>query len=222
MKKTIALRLLLLVTLAASVSGCRIVWTDPPTPTPAPTATATFTLTPTPTETPTPLPTSTPTQTATPIPTQSIGAIAYELNSVLQGHGVEAAAEYDPSKPGIHKIIIITSVDQTDWNKSLPAEWRPVYVSETELAAVIQFKQVLLDYKGFTVRGYGRVYVGRFRTDTEVWLRNAKTGDQIAYTLFVGQEPPPIPNRITGDTVLTGPSVSSEALQYWLKDYVEK
>jgi hypothetical protein len=220
MKKTIALRLLLLVTLATSVSGCRIVWTDPPTPTPAPTATST--LTPTPTETPTPLPTSTPTQTATPIPTQSIGAIAYELNSVLQGRGVEEAAEYDPSKPGIHKIIIITSVEQTKWNKSLPEAWRPLFVSETELALVLQFNQVLLDYKGFTVRGYGRVYVGRFRTDTEAWLRNAKTGEQIAYNMYVGAEPPPIPNRITSSIDLTGPSVSSEELQYWLKDYVEK
>ncbi|MBI5935200.1 MAG: hypothetical protein HY867_15980 [Chloroflexi bacterium] len=222
MKKAILFRLLLLVVLAASLSGCRIVWTDPPAPTPTLTPTATSTLTPTPTDTPTPMPTDTPTQTPTPIPTQSIGAIANEFSPVLQEHGVEAAAEYDPSKPGIHKIIIITSVDQTDWNKSLPEAWRSVRVSETELVLVLQFNEVLLDYKGFTVRGYGRVYVGRFRTDTEAWLRNARTGDQIAYNLFVGQDPPPIPNRITSNTVLTGPSVSSEILQLWLKDFVEK
>jgi len=220
MKRNILPRVILLIAIAASTTSCRIVWTDPPTPTP--TATATSTLTPTPTDTPTPLPTSTPTQTVTPIPTQSIGSIANALSSVLQGHGLEDAAEYDPTKPGIHKIIIITSVEQTDWNKSLPEAWRPVRVSETELVAVIQFTQVLLDYKGFNVRGYGRVYIGRFRTDTEVWLRNARTGDEIAYNKYVGQDPPPIPNRITSSIDLTGPSVSSEELQYWLKDFVEK
>lgn len=220
MKKNRSRLVLVFLLISTLVSSCRIVWTDPPTPTP--TMTATATLTPTPTETPTPLPTSTPTQTITPIPTQSIGSIAYALNSVLQGRGVAEAAEYDPTKPGIHKIILITAVEQTVWNKSLPEAWRPLRVSETELVVVLQFNQVLLDYKGFNVRGYGRVYIGRFRTDTEVWLRNAKTGEQIAYTMYVGQDPPPIPNRITSSIDLTGPSVSSEELQYWLKPYVEK
>ena len=220
MKRKNLAGIFLQVVLSLLIAGCTIVWTDPPTPTPTPTATST--LTPTPTNTSTPEPTSTPMQTATPIPTQSIGAIAYELNSVLQGHGVDAAAEYDPNKPGIHKIILITAVDQSDWNRSLLEAWRPIYVSETELVVVLQFNKVQIDYKGFIVRGYGKVYVRRFRTDTEAWLRNAKTGDQIAYNLFVGQDPPPIPNRITSGTVLTGPPVSSEILQLWLKDFVEK
>lgn len=221
MKKAGSFHLFWLFVLAVLILGCGVM-ASPPTPTPIPSPTQ-----PPPTATPvpptsTPLPTDTPTPTVTPAPTQSIASLANELMPVTLGEGVEEAAAYDPGKAGIHKVIIITVVDQSDWNRSLPESWQPLRVSETELVAVFKFNEVLLEWQTFLVRGIGKVYLGRWRIDTEVWLREASTGKQLGYILFKGEEPPPFPGRITSNTVLTGPTVPSEIIQLWMKDYVEK
>jgi hypothetical protein len=222
MKKTNFTQLVLLIALAVSVSGCRIEWTETPAPTPTLTATATATLTPTPTETPTPAPTATLTSTITPVPTQSIGAIANALMPVTQGIGVAEAGEYNINNPGVHQIILISTVDQSDWNKSLPDSWRSTHVSQTELVVVLQFNKIVLKTQSYFIYGIGKIFLGRYRTDTEVWLREARTGKQIAYNVFLGAEPPPFPGRIRSDMVLIGPPASSAELQVWLMPFVEK
>lgn len=210
-------RWLWLVILTALISGCGSP-AIPPTPTPLPTLTLTATPIP-PTETP--VPTDTPIPTFTPLPVQDLFTIADELLPVTQGTGVEEAAEYDPNDPGIHPIILIASTQQFEWIKILPEEWMPLRVSETELVVNLKFNLVFLDRNRYVFYG-GRFWVGRFRTDTEVWLREAKTGKLLAYNLFVGQEPAPFSGRITSDTDFTGPPVSSSELELWLKPFVEK
>jgi hypothetical protein len=217
---------LLMMALVATTSSCRIVWTDPPTPTPAPTATltATATLTPTPTDTPTPTPTDTPTQTATPAPPQSLDDIVDALILVIQGFGLEDAAAYDPTKPGVHPIIIISPEKQTEWNQSLPEDWHPSSVGNTELVSVLKFTNVLVETRYFYIYRYGKAESKRYRRDSEVWLFEAKTGKQIGYMLFTGSEPPSFPGgRMTiNDTTIIGPPVSTTTLQLWLLPYVEK
>jgi hypothetical protein len=135
---------------------------------------------------------------------------------VTQGIGVAEAAVYDPKEPGIHLIVLISVTDQSEWNKSLPEAWRSLRVSDTELVVNLKFNLVFLDRNR-----YWRFLIGRFRTDTEAWLREAKTGKQLAYNIFVGQEPEPFTRRITSDTDFTGPPVSPSELILWLKPYVE-
>ncbi|MBI5935199.1 MAG: hypothetical protein HY867_15975 [Chloroflexi bacterium] len=222
MKKHQSIQWLLLVSLAATSLSCRVEWTDPPTPTPAPTATATATLTPTPTETPTPAPTETSTPTITPVPTQSLSAIASALQPVTQGTGVPEAAAYDPAKTGIHPIFVIASEEQSEWNKNLPEGWRSFSVGQTELVAVVRHNKVLLGTERYYIPRYGDITLGRFRTDTEIWLRAARTGEQVAHTVFQGEEPPGFPGRIKSNMVLTGPAVPFEIVHLWLQEFVEK
>ena len=222
MKLTKFFQTLLLVAMVVTMSSCRIEWTETPAPTPTLTATATATLTPTPTETPTPAPTETSTPTITPVPTQSISAIASALQLVTQGTGVPEAAAYDPTKTGIHPIFVIASEEQSEWNKNLPEEWRSFSVGQTELVAVVQINSVLLEWERFYIGRYSHVFLGRFRTDTEVWLRAAQTGEQVAYMVFPGEEPPGFPSQVRPNMVLTGPAVPFEIVHLWLQEFVEK
>jgi hypothetical protein len=193
----------------------------PPTPTPLPTLTSTSTPIP-PTETP--VPTDTPTPTFTPVPTQSLDEIIEAVMPAAEGNEVAEAAAYDLSKPGIHPIVFIAAKDQDDWNESLPVEWRPTHVSQAELVAVIR-----LVYMKFAVQRYrtpgaagGGVFVRAYRVDTEVLLREAKTGNLIATTIFKGGPAPALPDRLpAGTTALYGDLVPFGTIQLWLKDYVE-
>lgn len=208
--------------LVATMSSCRIEWTETPAPTPMPTATATLTLTPTPTETPTPAPTETSTPTITPAPTQSISSIAYALAPVAQGTGVPEAAVYDPNKPGIHPIFVIALEEQSEWNKNLPEGWRPSDVSQTELVAVIRLNKMFLEGRRVSIHGSGDVVLGRYRNDTEIWLREGRTGKQIAHMVFEGEEPPTFPDRLKSYAALIGPAVPFEVVHLWLQEFVEK
>lgn len=212
--------------LVATMSSCRIEWTETPAPTPMPTATptSTATLTPMPTDTPTPAPTETPTQTATPAPPQSLEDIVDALILVIQGFGAEDSAVYDPKRSGVHPIVIISPEKQAEWNQSLPEEWQSSSVSNTELVAVLKFTNVLVETRYFYIYRYGKAESKRYRRDSEVWLFEAKTGEQIGYMFFAGAEPPSFPGgRMTiDDTIIIGPPVSTTTLLQWLLPYVEK
>ncbi|MFZ5856503.1 MAG: hypothetical protein ACOYZ6_06705 [Chloroflexota bacterium] len=193
----------------------------PPTPTPLPTLTSTSTPIP-PTETPTP--TDTPTPTITPVPTQSLDDILEALMPAAQGSEVAEAAAYDLSKPGIHPIVFIAAKDQDDWNESLPVEWKPSNVNQAELVAVVRYINVQTDVRRYRTPGTtgGNVYVRTYRVDTEVLLREARTGNLIATTTFKGEPAPNLPDRLpAGTTALYGIPVPFGTIQLWLKDYVE-
>jgi hypothetical protein len=209
--------------LAALLVGCGAP-PIPPTPslTPSPTQ-------PPPTSTPippteTPAPTDTPTPTFTPVPTQSLDEILVALMPAAQGSEVAEAAAYDLGKPGIHPIVFIAAKDQSGWNESLPVEWRPSNVSQAELVAVVR-----LIYMNFAVQRYrtpgvtgGMVTVVSYRVDTEILLREAKTGDLITTIVFKGGAAPALPNRLpSGTTALYGDPAPFGNIQLWLKDYVE-
>jgi len=218
MKHRKVLQILLFVAVVTATSGCRIVWTDPPTPTPVPTATATATLSPTPTDTPTPVPTETLTPTITLVPTQSIEAIANAFMPVTEEKGVPEASAYDPTKIGIHPIIIISAEDQAVWNKRMPKPWLSMNVGQTELVGIVRINRVIMERRKINTLGF----IYRIRTDTEVWLREAQTAKLIAYTIFEGDTPPPFNSWSRRATNSIGSPVSVEVVMYWLKEYVEK
>jgi hypothetical protein len=143
---------------------------------------------------------------------------------VIQGFGADDAAAYDPMKPGIHPIVIISPVKQIEWNQSLPEEWRPSSVNNTELVAVLKFTNVLVELRYFYIYRYGDAESKRYRRDSEVWLFEAKTGKQVGYMLFTGDEPPSFPGQkmTFDDTTIIGQPVSATVLQQWLYPFVEK
>ena len=191
----------------------------PPTPTPLPTLTLTATPIP---PTDTPVPTDTPTPTVTPVPTQSLDDILEALMPAAQGSEVAEAAAYDLSKPGIHPIVFIAAKDQDGWNESLPVEWQPSNVSQVELVAVVRIIYVIFGADRYNVPGGGYVIVKTYRVDTEILLREAKTGRLITSTIFKGGPVPTLKPRLpAGTTNLYGDPVPFGTIQLWLKDYVE-
>jgi hypothetical protein len=213
--------LLWLFVLASLLAGCGG-FSNPPTPTPLPTSTQ-----PPPTVTPvpptnTPVPTDTPAPTVTPVPTQSIDDIVNLLKPVVEGTGVPEAAAYDPDKPGIHPLVFISPVDQGVWDVSLPKTWIPLNVSQVELVAVLRYTDVLLQLHWFGTSKGGKTQIGRYRIDTEVWLREARTGTQIAFATFRGDDPLPFPSHLPSGVMPKGEATSSDVIQIWLKSYVEK
>lgn len=214
-----------LVMAAALILGCSVL-TSPPTPTPVPTQPPTATAVPataTPVPTNTSLPTPTPTFTATAIPTQSLEEIIAAVMPVTQRRGVDKAAEYEPDKPGIHPIVIIASREQEEWNQNLPAAWVPLHISQTELVAIITYKEVVVEQARYIGKGTGIVFVKRVRVDTEVVIRDAKTGLDVAFNMFDGGEPPVLPKTLPlGTQALYGTSVAYETMIEWLRTYVEK
>lgn len=207
------------IVLAALLAGCGVI-ADPPTPTPLPSPTQ-----PPPTATPipptdTPVPTATPTPTATPLPSQTIEEIVPLLKPVVEGNGVPEAAEYDPDEPGIHPLVFISPIRQGVYDFSLPKTWIPQNIGQVELVAAIRFNNVLIQTRHYHV---ANTTIGRYRVDTEVSLREARTGNLIASTTFQGSDPSSFPKgeRLPkGD--LLGAAASADIILIWLKDYVEK
>ena len=196
-----------------------------PVPTFTPTALATSTALPTATltSTETPVPTITPTFTV--VPTQSLSAMIEALKAAATGSGVSDAAPYDPTKSGVHPIIIFSASHEIvdEWNAALPAAWRGQSVSMTELVAVVINHEIVVDRARYTAKGMGIFFLNRIRTDTEVILREARTGQSVASFTFQGGDPPTLKsgyNQII--TAVYGTLVPYETVELWLKSFVEK
>jgi hypothetical protein len=180
------------------------------------------------TDTPIPLPTDTPVPTIAPTftaaPTQSISTIVEALRDAAEGRGVSAAAVYDPKKSGVHPIVIFSASQEIldEWNAELPDAWRAQSVSLAELVAVVTNREVKLERAHYFGKGIS-LYVWRIRTDTEVILREARTGDTVAAYTFPGGDPPTLKSSLpVGTTGLYGTLVPYETVELWLKSFVEK
>lgn len=186
----------------------------------------TFTMMVEPTATASPLPTATPvpssTPTPLPVPTQSLSSIINALQPAAQEKAVPGAADYNKGATGIHPIVIIVAVDQDDWNSSLPDAWLPSNVSEAELVAVVRYIDVEIEKARYFAKGSGIFFVSRIRRDTEVILREARTGNNVAYNVFKGSEPPTLSSTLPiGTRAVYGASVAYETVQVWLKSFVD-
>jgi hypothetical protein len=218
MKKAKLSHLFGLVVLAALILGCTPM-ISPPTPTPSPTQPLPTSTPITPTNTPAPTDTPAPTLTFTPVPTQSLSSMIQALIPATLGNGVADAAAYDPSKPGTHPIIVISATDQVGWNDSLPESWQPSNVGQVELVAVLNNSKTQIDVKEYLRVGFIRSY----RIDTEVVLREAKTGKMLALTVFQGDNPPPLAHQLpAGTQALYGATVQYQTVQLWLQSFIEK
>jgi hypothetical protein len=195
--------------------------TLPPTAEATLTPLATATLVPSATNTPEPPPTATFTMAAP----QSLSEIVSALQSAAEGRPVSDAAAYDPKKSGIHPIIFYAASQELvdEWNGALSDAWRSKNVGMTELVAVIKYNDVVLERKQFFTSG-GNVWVSAIRRDTEIILREAKTGISVATITYKGGNPPGIPSHFSSrpPSAFYGTSVDSATVMLWLKDFVEK
>lgn len=219
MDKAKLVRLFGVAVIAALILGCGVL-SSPPTPTPIPTQVPTATPIP-PTETP--LPTDTPAPTFTPVPTQSLTTIIEAVKSAVQGVGVDEAAAYDHNKPGTHPIIIVAPSDEAaDWNSSLPKDWNPLNVSQTELVASISYREIVINKTRYKGQGSGWIYVTRVRLDTVVTLYEAQTGDVVDTHTFQGADPITFPPSLPyGTQYLYGDKVAYDTVIEWLRPHVE-
>jgi len=180
-----------------------------------------------PTNTPLPpLPTDTPVPTLEPTaaPTQSLTSIVEALRDAAEGRGVPEAAVYDPQKSGVHPLVIYSASAEivNEWNAELPDAWRAQSISLAELVAVVTNTQVKLENRHYFGKGIS-LYIWRIRTDTEVILREARTGDTVAAFTFQGGDPPALKSHYpVGTTGEYGTLVSYETVELWLKSFVEK
>lgn len=186
----------------------------------------------TPEDTPQPTPTSTPENTATPlptdtstptiVPTQSLTTIAEAMIGLVDNVGVPEAAAYDQTMPGPHRMLLLTQEGELYENyfDLFPDDWKPATVSETELVAMITFKQAVQSTQKY-YDGRGNLYTfRRIREDFLIRLKEAKTGKVITEKLFLGQPPAHFPQRkYTNDDYYGNPPTVEDIVE-WLETFV--
>jgi hypothetical protein len=131
---------------------------------------------------------------------------------------------YDPNESGIHPIVIIAPDDELEeWNTHIPDSWRPLNVSQTELVALVTYKEVTLERQRYFASG-DNIYVSRIRIDSEITVREAKTGRTVSSIVFEGGDPPSLPGHFSSrpPSAFYGTSVAYETAILWLKEFVEK
>jgi WD40 repeat protein len=152
---------------------------------------------------------------------------------VISGQGVPEAAVYNPDGPGPHPMILMTTsgtayvekLEETsiggfsyetlnDWNELLPFGWSPSVISETELVVLIgPEREINLGSQSYTIGPSITAY--RYETDLE--LREARTGQTLATYTFEGSDPRPFPERAPVDmTRLEGSHFEYPVLEDWL------
>ena len=155
-------------------------------------------------------------------PTQSAASIAAAMVSLVDNTGVPEAAAYDKSQPAPHRLLLLTQEGElySNYFDLLPDDWKPSYVSETELVAMITFQQTVMDTQRYHDSA-GNIYVfRRIREDFYIRLKEAKTGKLISEKLFMGQNPPPFQNSRTTDEDLVGNPPTVDEIKDWLKTFV--
>ena len=156
-------------------------------------------------------------------PTPDIASIVSALSPVVWGQGVAGAPAYDPDAPGPHHLLLLTTSGATaDWSDYLPTDWLPSSAGEVELVVLIgAAREILLGsqpYHSGTSQanpGGSDVFVGRYRFEVDVELREAHSGQTLVASTFVGADPIPFP--LSTHTIrLDGPSVGYTTLEDWI------
>jgi len=162
------------------------------------------------------------------LPISSCGAgnpsVLKAMEPVVVGQGVVNAAEYDPDRPGPHRLVVLnTSGTPHEWNENLPPEWIPSSVDKTELVVVINpEREVDLGSQTYVNQAGQRVEVHRIRYEMDVDVREARTGNVLwTYTLR-GTDPGRFPYELRGSVGLRGEPVTPTALETLLKCRIQQ
>jgi hypothetical protein len=178
-----------------------------------------------------PAETSGPTLPPTASPTPDLPAMALTLAPVAAGQGVPGAAEYNPSKPGPHPLMILSTFGgeycrlETQWNfcdpwdQNLPPGWLASSVDKVQLVVVLDPEgQVNLGSAPYTIGGKP-VTVNRIRYEQSGVIREARTGTVLATLSFVGTEPRDFP-EMTWENLIYGTRYLYSDLEKWMCPFV--
>jgi WD40 repeat protein len=152
---------------------------------------------------------------------------------VISGQGVPGAAVYNPNAPEPHPVALMTTsgapyvekLEETslgglsyetlnDWNELLPFDWSPSSISETELVVLIgPEREINLGGQSYSIGPS----ITAYRYETDIELREARTGQTLAAYTFQGSDPRPFPEKAPYDmTRLEGSHFVYTALEGWL------
>ncbi len=180
-------------------------------------ATPTATAAATPTISPTATATATPTMTPTRVPLQDI---ATGMMPVVEGQGIPEAGEYRPVELGPRKLIILTTSGMLhEWNSLVPTDWLPLSVEEVELVVLVGIeREIALGTQRYTLPGGGEApSITRYRFETDVEVREARTGGLLWNGTLRGSLPRPFPQTApVGLTRLEGTHVDYSQLEAFL------
>ena len=153
-------------------------------------------------------------QAPTPMPTPDLPSILEALAPAAGGQGMPDAAAYDPDDLLSHRLVVLDpSGAPHAWNSSLPTHWMPMSVGETDLVVVVQEREINLGSQAYI----GGPPITRYRYETDVELREARTGQILMTVTLRGTEPPPFPSQAAVDvTRMEGSHISELDLQQWL------
>jgi hypothetical protein len=131
-------------------------------------------------------------------------AIMDALAPVTNGVGVAESVGFDPQSSCPHPLVILHYSGLPYENtQSLPKEWLPKSLSETELVAVLgPIREELLGAETYTANsGVGNMTLKRFQYQQEVTILDAHTCEYLDSGVVKGGEPPAFPVQIEVDSL---------------------
>ena len=207
----IGLLFILIVINACSLASLPVLEsTQIPSLSPSDTSSATQTNTPPPTFT------LTPTLLPSVTPTPDISSLIQALSPVLSGQAVPGAALYDPSLPGPHKVMILTSDSDPDnfWTMGLPSGWLATSLGETELVAILgPERKIDLGSQAYNIGPD----ITAYRYENDLQLREARTGRVVDTFTFKGTDPGPFPQTASYITTsIDGSRLWPQDVEGWI------
>lgn len=129
------------------------------------------------------------------------------LAGVCEGGAVAEARGFDPAKLGTYHVVILDSSGQLhEWDKSADPEWKSASIQDVELVLCIGGSRWLDDPS---------CWYKISAEELDVWLVNAKTGETIAETTFT--TPFPICQQVKTAVTNTRNNVTFGEVKNWLQ-----
>ena len=138
-------------------------------------------------------------------------------SQIRNGEGIIEAAEYSPSTPGPHRIVIFADPKVEDTSEFIPQEWLAGSIEEVELVVFIfhhDKELVPCDYwGGYSLKRIQVYYV------VELWV--AKTGTLLKNETFYGIAPRcPETRKFTGFVETVYGFAPLKDVKTWLEPHV--
>ncbi|MBN1993073.1 MAG: hypothetical protein JW953_10245 [Anaerolineae bacterium] len=144
------------------------------------------------------------------------------------GQAVAEAAAYSQMS-GVHPVVLARGSVEGNWRAPrdpLRPEWTPQTLPEVELVACMQVAEVLVESCPYTLENGRQASVERLQYQTNITLREAKTGVVVADTVLAGAMPAECSSetRFERDELtkkVYGVAVGIGQVSAWLQPYVE-
>ena len=155
------------------------------------------------------------------------------LSPVVNGQGVQEAADYNPDEPATHKLVILWEsgaphrestvmksqlATEYGWNEELPPHWVPSSINEVVLVVIIKSEWITVDTRRYT----GGATVERKVHKIDIEVREAKTGAVVAEVQLWGGSPNQYPISLPAhQRWIFGSEVSCRDFEEWFLDMFE-